>query len=401
MVTEPIFVILMVLWGRSHPVFGASLGGLYGLGIAAYATELLTFILGLLLYQRLGYSARIYFLAHFDWSVIKESFRFGVFEMLGSVAYGIGQAVEIAISQVYLVNYTEIWGNWRLAQNFVYAYNVMQPLMNNLMPSISEAISHGRKKLSQYYSAMGYKWGGMISAMLAAVLLAVADRFILGASGPEFIRAAQYSIPLLIWGMIQYPSWVGDNVQLGANKPWMKSALIGMEQFIRIVLAYILMPHFQINALIIAYIVAIAIKDIVAYIANHKLCFPQRFYFWQSFAAPILAGVAHFVILRWITGLIWDGGQITSVLILTIAILPSYPLYAFLYGLFGGWDDATLEEVHRTVEISSITKPFAWLFWKATALGARISPIHNRFPITNRQAAQEEAESLVQERVNL
>ncbi len=401
MVTEPIFVILMVTWGRSHPAFGVSMGGLYGLGIAAYVTELLTFLFGLALYRRLGYNARIYFLAHFDWSVIKDSFRFGVFEMLGSVAYGIGQAAEVAISQIYLVNYTEIWGNWKLAQNFVYAFNVMQPLMNNLMPSISEAISHGRQKLSQYYSAMGYKWGGMISAMLAAILLAVADRFILGASGPEFVRAAQYSIPLLIWGTLQYPSWVGDNVQLGANKPWMKSALIAMEQFMRIILAYLLMPTLQINALIIAYIVAIMTKNIVAYFANHKLCFPQRFYFWQSLGAPILAAVVHFAVIRWVSGLIWQGDQVTSIIIFTIAILPSYPIYAFLYGLFGGWDDATLEEVHRAAQISTIMKPFAWLFWKSTSIGAHISPLHNRFPITNRQAALDEADSLVHERVSL
>jgi hypothetical protein len=401
MITQPIIVTVMVAWGRAHPVFGAPMGGLLGMGLAAYAAELLTFLLGLWLYRRLGYNARLYFLAHFDWSVVKESLRFGVFEMIGSVAWGVGQSVEILISQIYLVNYAEVWGNWVLAQNFVYAFNVTQTLYNNLMPSISEAISHGRKLLSQYYSSMGYKWGGLISAMLGAILLAVADRFILGASGPEFVRAAQYSTPLLIWGMIQYPSWVGDNVQLGSNKPWMKGALVGMEQVIRIVLAFTLMARLQIYALIIAYFVALMTKNIVAYIANHKLCFPQRFYFWQSLAAPLLAALAHYTIVRWIGGLIWRGDQITSILVLTIAILPSYPLFAFLYGLFGGWDDATLEEVKRAVDLSTFMKPFAWLFWKSTAFGARISPLHNRFPITNRQAALEEANSLTQERVSL
>ncbi|OGN95080.1 MAG: hypothetical protein A2Z71_11070 [Chloroflexi bacterium RBG_13_50_21] len=401
MITQPILITVMVAWGKSHPVFGASMGGLLGLGLAAYAAELLTFMLGMWLYRRLGYNARLYFLAHFDWSVIKESFRFGVFEMIGSAAWGIGQSVEILISQAYLVNYAEVWGNWVLAQNFVYAFNVTSTLYNNLMPSISEAISHGRKMLSQYYSTMGYKWGGMISAMLGALLLAVADRFILGASGPEFVRAARYSTPLLIWGIIQYPSWVGDNVQLGANKPWMKGALVSMEQLIRIILAFILLARLQINALIIAYIVALMTKNIIAYWANHKLCFPQRFYFWQSLGAPFLAGLAHFAVVRWIGGLIWRGDQVTSILILTIAILPSYPLFAFFYGLFGGWDDATLEEVRRAAELSTFMKPFAWLFWRSTALGAHISPLHNRFPITNRQAALDEAVSLTHERVNL
>ena len=401
MLTQPILVTIMFTWGRTHPVFGASMGGLLGMGLAAYATEFLTFVVGMGLYRRLGYNARIYFLAHFDWTIIKESFRFGVFEMLGSLAWGVGQAVEIIISQTYLVNSAEVWGNWVLAQNFVYAYQVTATLYNNLMPSISEAISHGRKLLSQYYSAMGYKWGGMVSAMLGALLLAVADRFILGATGPEFVRAAQYSIPLLIWGMIQYPSWVGDNVQLGANKPWMKGALVGMEQVIRITLAFILIARLQITALIVAYFIALMTKNILAYVLNHRLCFPQKLYFWQSLGAPFLAGLAHYATLRWIGGLIWRGDQITSVIILVIAILPSYPLFAFFYGLFGGWDEATLEEVHRAVELSTFVKTFAWLFWKSTALGARISPLHNRFPVAIRQAAFDEAASLTQERVSL
>ena len=401
MIAQPILVTLMFAWGKAHPIFGAPMGGLIGMGLAAYAAELLTFMLGMWLYRRIGYNARLYFLAHFDWSVIKESFRFGVFEMLGSAAWGIGQSVEIIISQTRLINSAEVWGNWVLAQNFVYAFQITSTLYNNLMPSISEAISHGRKMLSQYYSAMGYKWGGMISAMLGALLLAVADRFILGASGPEFVRAAQYSTPLLIWGIIQYPSWVGDNVQLGANKPWMKGALVGMEQFIRIILAFTLIARLQINALIIAYIVALMTKNIIAYLLNHKLCFPQRFYFWQSLGAPFLAGLAHYALVRWIGGLLWQGDQVTSILILTIAILPSYPIFAFFYGLFGGWDDATLEEVRRAADLTTFMKPFAWLFWKSTALGARISPLHNRFPITNRQAALEEAISLTHERVNL
>ena len=58
----------MVAWGQSHPVFGIPMGGVLGLGLAAYAAEALTFLLGLWLYRRLGYNARLLFLAHFDWA---------------------------------------------------------------------------------------------------------------------------------------------------------------------------------------------------------------------------------------------------------------------------------------------------------------------------------------------
>ncbi len=401
MVTQPILVSVMMAWGQRNPVFGGPMGGVLGLGLAGYASELLTFLLGLLLYRRLGYNARLLFLAHFDFSVVKEALRFGVFEMLGSIAWALGQALEILITQVRLVNYAEVWGNWVIAQNFIFAYQVLHTLYGNLMSSISEAISNGRRILSQYYSVMAYKWGGFISAFVGAVLLAVADRFILGATGPEFTRAAVYVIPLIFWGAIQYPSWVGDYVQLASNRPYLKFTLVGGEQFIRIVLAFLLMARFQIYALIMAYFVALLTKDIVAYFVNHRFCFPQRFYFWQSLGAPILAGAAHYFLLRWVTGLIWRGDPVTSVLIFLVGILFSYPVFAFFYGLFGGWDDRTLGELKRGTEITGIMKPFAGLFWASSALGARISPLHNIFPITIYEEAMAEAHDLSLEKVKL
>lgn len=401
MLAQPVIVTLMVAWGRTHPVFGLSMGGLLGMGLAAYASEVLAFLLGLLLYRRLGFRARVFFLAHFDWATVKSAFKFGVFEMLGSVAWTIGQAAEILITQTRLVNYAEVWGNWGIAQNFIFAYQVIANLYNGLMPAISEAISHARQALSQYYAAMAYKWGGMISAFIGSMLLATADRFILGASGPEFVRAAAYAVPLIIWGAIQYPSWVGDNVQLGSNRPYLKSILVAMEQAIRIVLAILLVGRYQITGLVIAYFIGLGLKNIVAYVVNHRTCFPQRFYFWQSLAAPLLAGAANYLLIRWVGGLLWQGDQVTSILVFFIGILPSYPFFAFFYGLAGGWDDATLGELRRAVDLSGFMRPLAWLFWRATALGAQVSPLHGRFPIDIYWAAQDEAAALTKERVTL
>jgi O-antigen/teichoic acid export membrane protein len=401
MFTQPIFVTIMVLWGKNHPIFGQSLGGLFGMGIAAYATLVIAFVLGLFFFKRLGYTSRPYFLAHFDWGVIKNAFRFGLFDMLGSAAVGLGQSLEILITQTRLVNYAEVWGNWMIAQNFIFAYQVISTLYSNLMPSISEGISHARKTLCRYYSAVGYQWGGMISAMLCAILLATGPRFILGATGPEFVRAAGYLVPLAIWGAVQYPSWVGDNVQRGSNRPWLIVILVGMEQIIRITLAFLLIERFQINALIIAYLVGILIKDLVGYFVNNRVCYQQSFYPWQSLVAPILAGSVFFIILYLLGNLVWKGDQVTSILLFFLAILPAYPIFAFLYAFFGGWEDGTLEEVHRAAELSSFMKPFARLFYTASRLGARISPLHNRFKIPIRSEALAEAASLTNERVSL
>jgi O-antigen/teichoic acid export membrane protein len=230
----------------------------------------------------------------------------------------------------------------------------------------------------------------------------VGPRFILGASGPDFVRAANYAVPLLIWGAIQYPSWVGDNVQLGSNKPYLKSALVAGEQVIRIVLAWVLLQRFQVAALVIAYFVGLLTKDFVAYFVNHRLCFPQRFFFWQSIAAPVLAAGAHFLLLDRLSALIWQGDQITSMVIFFIGVLPSLPVFMFLYGLAGGWDDATLAEFREAAEMTGPVHGMVnWLMVKPTAIGARLSPLTNCFPISIRTSAMEEAESLTVEKVRL
>lgn len=402
MLIQPIFVSIMFAWGRGHPVFGGALGGLLGLGIAAYVAELTSFLISLFLYHRVGYNARILFLAHFDWEVVRTSFKFGVFEMLGSAAWSFGQAMEIAITQTRLINYTEIWGNWGLAQNFIFAFNVTQTLNDGVMPAISEAISHGKRLLSQYYSVMTYKYNGLISAFITAVLLSVAPKFIIGSTGVEFQRAAVYVIPLTIWGAIQFPSWVGDNVQLGANKPYLKSILVFSEQMIRVILAFFLIARFQVTGLIIAYFVGLFSKGIAAYLINHRVCFPQRFFSWQSLIAPVMAGAVHYLILTSLSGFLWKGDQVTSVLIFLIGILPSFPFYIFMYGLFGGWDEETLAELESAANLTgSIRWLVRWGVYEPTALGARLSPLHGRFPIRNRAAAMLEAEALTSERVKL
>jgi hypothetical protein len=152
---------------------------------------------------------------------------------------------------------------------------------------------------------------------------------------------------------------------------------------------------------VLAYFIGILTKDIVSYFVNNRLCYRQRFYFWQSLAAPILAGLAHYGILRWVTGLIWRNEQITSILIFFIALVPSYPVFAFLYAFFGGWDDDTLEETRLAASLAGFMKPLAWLFWAASRVGARLSPLHGRFPIRIRAEALAEARALERERVSL
>lgn len=395
-------VPIFYAWGRSHPAMGAAMGGVLGMGAAAYGVELGCFVLGLWFYKRIGYKASVLFMAHFDWDIIKETFRFGFFEMLGGMTVAAGGALEIWVTQNGLVNYAETWGNWILAGNFLLAFTVSTNLFDGVMPAVSEALSNGYKMLSQYYSVQSYKWGAICSAVLAAILLVVAPRFIIGSSGAEFQRAAVLAIPLTIFGSIQFLGWLGDAIFLGANRPVFRAAMILGEQTIRIGLMIVLLARFQIVALIIAYFVAILVRGIVAYFVAHKYCYPQRFFFWQSLAAPVLAAGLHYLFLSLIAKFVWQGDEISSIVLFFIGLVPSMPVFFFFYALAGGWDDAGLDETAEAYQMTGFLRPVVnIIFVLPSKLGAKISPLHNRFPITMRAAAMEEAQSLTNTKVKL
>ncbi|MBN1249327.1 MAG: hypothetical protein JXC32_16830, partial [Anaerolineae bacterium] len=401
MVVQPVVISLMVWWGRSNPVFGAAMGGLLGMGVAAYAMEVVSFVFGWWLYRRIGYNATLLFMAHFDWTVAIQSLKYGIFLFLSGIFGGIGSSLQVIVIQSRIVNTNEVLGNLGMANNFPYAYTVLQTLTATAMPAISEAISNGRKILSQYYAVMLYKFGGFISGLICAILLAVADRFIIGSSGQDFQRAAIYVVPLLLIGALNFIPWIGTAVIYGADNTRFLTLIAAVDLVLGLGASYLLVDRFQAHALIYTPLLTLVVNSILTYAINHRYSFPQRFYVWQTFGASALAGAVHFVWLRWATGFIWKGDEITSLIILLVSLVLSYPVYAFLYGFFGGWDDNTLGEFGRGTNLASFMRPLARLFYHASRLGARISPLHGRFPITIYDEARREAETLTEERVAL
>jgi O-antigen/teichoic acid export membrane protein len=239
------------------------------------------------------------------------------------------------------------------------------------------------------------------SLFVLSALGAVADRFILGALGRDWIRAAAMVGPLLIWGAVQFPSWFGDRLQQAAGRPELQALMIAGEQILRIFLMFMLVRRFQLAGLMVAYLIALPAKWIVAWLLNWKLILKPKIYLWQGLAAPLLAGAINYLVIRLVSGLIWQGDMATSLLIFFLALLPSLPFYSFLAALFGGWDDQGVQELKRAADMSSLAKPIAYLVYKGTVLGARLSPIHGRFPITLYDEARAEAKGLMAEKVRL
>ncbi|MHA1216394.1 MAG: hypothetical protein ACTSPX_03615, partial [Candidatus Thorarchaeota archaeon] len=124
-----------------------------------------------------------------------------------------------------------------------------------------------------------------------------------------------------------------------------------------------------------------------------------------SYIGPALAAVANYAALEFISRLIWGGVNdiVTSALLFFLGTLPSLYLYSFVSGLTGTWDDRTMSEFKRASAMVRI-RGIGWLarrFYGSVALGARISPLHNRFPIDIYDEAMAEAEELTREKKRL
>lgn len=398
-------VFLFSRWGADNPVFGESMGGVFGLGIGAYLTQVLVFVIGYVLLKRLGYNAGVLFMVHFDRRTLSSALKFGTPITIAGIAGGLGYTVQTVLVAAHILNWTEVQGNWDVVspQGLLLAYSAVAGLYYGLMPAISEAFNHGRLALTRYYVAQGFKYGGFFSAFVASAVIAVGDRFILGALGEDYRRAAGLMVVMGLWGMIQFPAWLADRLQEGTGRPDLQMWLLMMEQAIRILLMFLLMPAMGLNGLILAYVVALPIKNVVAWWVNRRLILPFRIYWWQTAIAPAGAGLVNWALLRALGSAM--GGeeinQITSVILFFIALLPSLPVFCFFAALFGGWDDAGLAELQRAARLSSLGKPIAWLIYFASLLGARLSPLHGRFPVDLYDTAYAEARTLTRSRVSL
>jgi hypothetical protein len=74
-----------------------------------------------------------------------------------------------------------------------------------------------------------------------------------------------------------------------------------------------------------------------------------------------------------------------------------------LDGLLGGYDDNTLKEFEKASEMVTLPliKNFAKGIYKSAEIGARVSPLHNKFSIDIYEKGMEEAFELTLEKQKL
>jgi O-antigen/teichoic acid export membrane protein len=322
----------------------------------------------------------------------------------------LGWFLQVFLLAEFLPNYTEQQGYFSIAWGLAQIVMLVGLFAESMLGGISESYHAKRKKLTQYYALNSLKWGAFFDFFFVAILLAIGPRFILGGAGQEWAGAAILIPWLLFFHAFGFLSWLGDWMFAGSDRPgWAAMSWI-IEQGVRAVLLIIFIPQYAffsktfgspLVAVMFAYIPALVIKDIYMWIAIRRseyFKFKWKDLAYQGLITPLLTGFFVFILSEIICMVIWGGDIITSVIILLLGTFPMIYVASFIFSFLGGFDENTLAEFKRAAYMAKGVGFLArGLYWMAEK-GAKISPLHNKFPISIYQLASDEANSLTAEK---
>lgn len=196
-------------------------------------------------------------------------------------------------------------------------------------------------------------------------------------------------------------SWQADYEFAAANKPIYAGIAWIVEQFIRGILTFVLLAEMHVmEAVIIAYIISLSIKNVLVLILIRTKIHKWDWNVWQAYIAPLLSAAVNYLILRGVIFLVIDvmfGGEyniINAIILFVIGMFAMEYIYAFIDGLFGGFCDNTLSELDVATNMVTGVKGLARGYYKMVALGAKLSPLHNKFKIKVYDDAFREAQEL-------
>lgn len=386
-------------WGSSNPRFGEAFGAIAGTVVASMLVSFIVFFIGMWFYRQMGYDPRHIFRASFDRQTVATMLPFGFKVLLTGISLTLAATIQTFLMERTVINYTELLAIWGVAGSLGFVYNLVLGLSGQMMPALSEAYHAGRIMLCRYYTALTFKYGGMFNFFVASALIPVADRFLAGSLGPQWQRAADLAVISLVSSFFIFPAAFSDSVQQGTGRPGLQVILTAGEQTLKIILVFLLLPPLQIYGLILAIMIPLQLKGLVAWLVNRKLLFDPSIQWWQTVVAPFGAAAINYALLRVIGNLFWQPTLLDSSILLALALLLSIPVYFFFNGLFGGWDSYNLAQFKQAMDLTGWARPVVMSIYLPSLAGARLSPLHNRFPLRLYEAANAEAEQLTAEKV--
>jgi len=280
----------------------------------------------------------------------------------------------------------------------------------NLTPSVSESFLNGKKKLAQFYISQTFKYWTFFAVPMVFIIATYLPKILAAAldiQGAEtYVLATAFIVPWMIYNFQENPTHTADMIIVGASKPTflMMTRLIEETGKLILMTTWILwlkLPQtYGLDAIV--WIISMGIwpavigKTIAGWWFINKKIVKVKVPIWQTFIAPLLASLT-MVILSLVylnTVHVFLVGAIgllpAGVIAVLIAFIGMFGIvYLSAYGFFGGYDTFGFQIFKNAVKISGPSKWLMKIMELFLTLGIKISPLHNRFAIPDREAKLE------------
>jgi len=406
LIGQVIFCYLGRMWGAANPIFGEALGAGIGYAIARCFDFWMTFIISIIIFKKQGFSAKNCFRIDFSREEVKESLRYGSRLGIGEGFVQIGWFIQVVITSIFVANYSNNLGWFNLTWTLGMIVQIVTLYSNTLLGAYSESSSHNKHTLTKLYIYQAFRWGNYFAFFLISVLFATGAKFLVGAAGEEYgAPAVKFLVPLLLFHTGGIYSWLVDSVFQGTGHTGYAMVVWIVEQTSRALLMFLLVFFLRdMVYVIIAYIPAVLLKDVVAWLIVRKKIIKYKIYPFKTFITPAISAIINFIVLYIVGEIIWAiplGDKILNTAILfLLGIFVFIFFYAFLDGFLGGYDDNTLQEFQRATLLvtAPVIRFFPKTLSKVAKLGSKISPFHNKFRIDIYEEAMKEAYDLTLEK---
>ena len=407
--------ILLGRWigGMSSNV-GELMGASIGLVIGLYIDDFLAFILTGKLFndvlKDIGLSVGYCLRPTFTKEIAKESIIYGLKTMPAAIYGNLLGFLSFLITFNFLPQYAAWMGMIQLARNFSDFVSMPGQMKASTEFSISESLNNGKEHLTRYMIGMTLKWRFLLTGFIAiSVIILIPEvlRSLLSVFGEEWLPAARI-LPLMC---------IIEAVKIFENPvSFTKIGRPGIDQFLGIFLATVsflfyagLIYVFKIELTVEIFI----LKDVPLIIFNIAIYWvflswkvmkvkPKDF-LMQAVILQIPAMIIYVFICQFYATSIYPltvslFGFYAGILVTLIAVLFLFPPFLFcpLVSLFGAWDEYSIKDFEKSIEISGPSKFMLRWMYKTSFMGYKISPLRGKFKTQNADLAFCEAIELEQ-----
>ncbi|MHA1732440.1 MAG: lipopolysaccharide biosynthesis protein [Promethearchaeota archaeon] len=381
------------------PAYGDVFGAAIGMAIGGLLGGWGTFAVTSAVFRRLGFSLKTLFRVDFGREEVKEALSFGWKLTIGNLLVPAVGMLEVWLISIYVLNYNAEMGYYGMMNTIALIIGATGTFFSGLKPGISEAHGNDKYKLLEYYCIEGLRYNNLFTFILFGAVLAIGAPLLVGFAGSKWAPATRYLPVLALFSLLGPYSWFGDTMFQGTGNTKYNAYTWVVEQGIRaslLLLFFTVLKSNRLETIMYAYLPALFTKDVLMWLIIRRKIVRFDWHPWHTFATPAISAFLTYLYAKALVGIVWVPDLASSIVLFLATIFGGLFIYLFLMGLLGGWDDNTLGEFRRSLEVVAAVRWFFVVLYKVTEVGHRISPLRNRFPVKVFEVAMAQARELTE-----